>query len=351
MRNSFLWSTLLFVALAGLLHASSNPPPPASPLLSSGRVLIVEHPRATEAFTPQPQPVGQMVRRGLLRFTDQPTIKQAWLSLLSPEDVIGLKVHSAPGRNSGTRVAVVAQIIETLLEAGFQTNQIVVWDRRRADLRLAGFYELRDRYGIAIEGSVDSGYDPEAFYSTPLLGNLVYGDLEFGRTGDDVGRNSHVSKLITQRLTKIINVTPLLNHNRAGVSGALWGLSLGSVDNTLRFDADPARLAVAIPEIYARPELYDRVVLNIVDALICQYQGEETTRLHFSVPLNEIWFSKDPVALDVLAIQELERQRKAANSPEIKINRAIYENSAIMDLGTANPRQITTERLKLNGAR
>lgn len=332
--------------------ASSFPAPSeGSALLRPGKVLIVEHPGATEAFTPQPEAVGQMVRAGLLRITGQPSIKEAWLDLVKPEDVIGIKVHSAPGRNSGTRVAVVAEVVETLLAAGFKTNQIIVWDRREADLRLAGFYELRNRYGISVEGSLDEGYDPEVFYTTPLLGTLVYGDLEFGKSGEDVGRNSYVTKLLTERITKIISVTPLLNHNRTGVSGALWGLSLGSVDNVLRFDADPARLAVAIPEIYAMPQLYDRVALNIVDALICQYQGEETTRLHFSVPLNEIWFSKDAVALDVLAIEELQRRRKAVNSPEVKVNRAIYENAGIMELGVGDARQITTERLKLGRSR
>ena len=337
--------------MAGGALAGSCPAAELPPLLQPGKVLIVEHSRATEAFTPQPEAVGQMVRAGLLHITGEPTLKEAWHTLLGPDDVIGIKVHSAPGQNSGTRVAVVAQVIETLLAAGFKASQIIVWDRRKADLRLAGFYQLRDRFGISIEGSLDEGYDPEVFYSTPLLGNLVYGDLEFDKSGEDIGRNSYVTKLLTRRITKIINITPLLNHNRTGVSGALWGLSLGSIDNTLRFDADPGRLAVAIPEIYAMPQLYDRVALNIVDALICQYQGEETTRLHFSVPLNEIWFSKDAVALDVLAIEELQRRRKAANSPEVKVNRAIYDNASIMDLGVSNPRQITTERLKLNRSR
>ena len=334
-------------AAGGPLAAPAEEEPP---LFAQGKVLIVEHPGATQAFTPQPEPIRRMVRQGLLRFTGEKSLPEAWRTLLSPQDVIGIKVHSAPGPNSGTRITVVAELIRSLLDAGFQTNQIIVWDRRKADLRLAGFYELRDRFGIGMEGSLDAGYDPEASYSMPLLGTLVSGDLEFGRSGEEIGRNSYVTKLLTGRITKIINVTPLLNHNRAGVSGVLWGLALGSVDNTLRFDAAPGRLAVAIPEIYAMPQLYDQVALNIVDALICQYQGEETTRLHFSAPLNELWFSKDAVALDSLAIEELQRQRKAIQSPEVKLDRTIYENAAIMDLGTANPRLITTERLKLPGS-
>lgn len=94
----------------------------------------------------------------------------------------------------------------------------------------------------------------------------------------------------------------MLNHNDAGVCGNLYSLAMGSIDNTLRFEASPERLATAVPEIHAKRELSDHVVLNITDALIGQYQGEQTSLLHYSVELNQIWPSKDPVALDVLAI-------------------------------------------------
>jgi len=54
----------------------------------------------------------------------------------------------------------------------------------------------------------------------------------------------------------------------------------------------------AVPEIYALPVLSDRVALNIVDALICQYQGEERSLLHYTAALNQLRFSRDPVALE-----------------------------------------------------
>src|SRR5688572_20414458 len=68
-----------------------------------GRVLVVEQPEATRSFTPQPQPVSRMVREGLLHFTGQDNIKAAWRQFVSTQDIIGIKVHSTPGRMSGTR--------------------------------------------------------------------------------------------------------------------------------------------------------------------------------------------------------------------------------------------------------
>jgi hypothetical protein len=55
-----------------------------------------------------------------------------------------------------------------------------------------------------------------------------------GRKGEGVGRRSFVSKLLTQDITKLINVTPMLNHNSAGVTGHLYSLAFGSVDNVYR---------------------------------------------------------------------------------------------------------------------
>jgi len=104
---------------------------------------------------------------------------------------------------------------------------------------------------------MEAGYDPTNFYQpdTAIIGNLVWGDLEFGKKGEGVGRKSFVSLLVSRQITKIISIAPLLNQEDAGVCGHLYGLAMGSVDNTRRFADDPGRLAVAVPEIYALPVL------------------------------------------------------------------------------------------------
>jgi hypothetical protein len=336
----------LLMLLAAAATASAAPAEEAAENLpqGAGRIVLVENPKATHAFTPQPSVVSEMLRNGLTSITGKMPVSEAWRSLLASNDIVGIKVFSGPGRNSGTRISLVSALIETLLEAGLPSKNILVWDRRVSDLRQAGYFDLAEKYGVKVAGSQEEGYDESAFYETPLLGKLVYGDLEFARKGEGVGRKSFVSNLVTKKMTKIINVTPLLNHNLAGVSGILYGLAIGSVDNTLRFELDPERLNNAIPEIIALPQIGDRIVLNIVDALICQYQGEERTLLHYSAPMNQLWLSKDPVALDVLAITELENQRKKAQNPPARINMGIYTNAALLDLGIADPKKIQIER-------
>jgi hypothetical protein len=308
-------------------------------------VVIVENPAATEAFQAQPEAVRALIKSGITKFTGKANSDLAWRSIVSTQDFIGIKVFSRPGPLVGTRPEVAAAVVDGLLDAKIAPDHIVVWDRQLSDLRRAGFAEVAQRRGIRLAGSMDSGWDEKVTYDSALLGQLVYGDHEFQKKNEGFARKSFASLLLTKEFTKIINVSPMLNHNSAGVCGCLYSLAMGSVDNTLRFEGDPARLAEAVPDIYNLPGIGDHVALNIVDALICQYEGEEIVRLHCSVALNQLRFSKDPVALDVLSIEEIATQRRRAElSAAGRTNHfELYQNAALLELGTVDRKKIDLE--------
>lgn len=350
-------NTKLAGLLAALLATVLSPTEPARAATTNGfstatskgtraQVVIVKDPQATHTFQAIPERVRVMVDRALTNLTAQPDAASAWRSLVATNDIVGIKVESALGRTSGTRPAVVTAVIEGLLSAGLPPTNVIIWDKRLDHLRYAGFVDLGQRLGVRVAGSADAGYDEDTFYDTALIGNLVWGDLEFGQKGEGLGRKSFVSKLVSQQITKIINLTPLVNHPVAGVCGNLYGLAMGSVDNTWRFEGDARRLAQAVPEIYALPALSDRVVLNIVDALLCQYQGRQRGLLHYSSVLNEIRLSRDPVALDILSLKELDRQRERTEDPPGKVNLELYQNAALLELGVSEPAQIDTRLLQ-----
>lgn len=348
-RNAQLQFILLAAALAGF----SAPPGRAGEFQwlqtnAVAQVVIVENPRAVSQYEADPVVSQTMVDRGLTNLTGKASVKDAWLSLVTTNDVVGIKVYSLAGSISGTRPAVVEAIARGLIAAGLPPQHVIIWDKREDDLRDAGFLALAKKLGVRAEGSFENGYDEKTFYNpeTAIIGNLVWGDLEFGKKGPGVGRRSFVSLLVSKRMTKIISVAPLLNDYNAGVCGHLFSLALGSVDNTRRFENDPDRLAIAIPEIYALPALGDHVVLNVTDALIAQYEGGSRGLLQYSAVLNQLWFSRDPVALDTLALKELDRIRRAAHAPEFTPDLEIYSNAALLQLGVNDPAKIQVERLK-----
>ena len=118
------------------------------------------------------------------------------------------------------------------------------------------------------------------------------------------------------------------------------------MDNIGRFEANPDRMTRAIPEIYALESLSDKVVLNITDALVCQYEGGERGLLHYSTILNQLRFSKDPVALDMLSIKELDRQRLATQAPVVKPNLDLYDTAALLQLGVSDLKRIQVDKLR-----
>ena len=175
----------------------------------------------------------------------------------------------------------------------------------------------------------------------------MWGDVEFGKSDEGIGRKSYVSRLVAKEITKIINVTPMLNHNAASVCGNLFSLAVGAW--ITRFASRMTRDCWPRPCRRFTPwrAIGDRVVLNITDALVCQYQGEQRTLLHYSAVLNELRFSRDPVALDVLSIKELVRQRSAAQMNPARLNTILYENAELLELGVAELDRISIERVKL----
>ena len=308
--------------------------------------MVVKGETAVTDFVVKAEEVERMLEKAIAQYFSSPSA-MVWKTLLTPEDIVGIKVYSASSGNSGTRVESVSAVVKSLVLAGIEPDRIIVWDRRLGDLRAGGFLALEQTLGVRVRAAADSGYSDDAFYETPLIGKLEWGDKEFGVEAEGVGRKSHVAKLVSDQMTKIISIAPAMNHNMTGTAGNLVSLALGSVDNTARFRAEARRLATAVPEIYAMEQISDRVVLCITDALICQFEGEKRGLLHYSVPLGEIRVSQDPVALDVLVIDDIQRLRKQSQNGELSTNQELYRNASLLQLGTSNPRAILVERFSI----
>ena len=63
--------------------------------------------------------------------------------------------------------------------------------------------------------------------------------------------------------------------------------------------------------------------------------------------MGQLWLSRDPVALDVLALKELARERAAAGVPPLKTNFEIYTKAAQLQLGLEDPAKIQVEKISV----
>ena len=127
----------------------------------------------------------------------------------------------------------------------------MIWDRNLADLQRAGYTPLARELGVQLAGSREVGFGEWDAYAVPALHwELAAGDHLFGRT--KTSTKSHVSRLITDRLTAIISIHPPIADRQNGARGHLQELALAAADNTDRFRVSTPHLTPAIPELLDR---------------------------------------------------------------------------------------------------
>lgn len=342
-----VWLGAGFPRPALLVAATTAATNAAIPIPAKARIHAVSDPKATSAFIPDPGVVRRLVDRGLLALSGKTNTAAAWKVWVKPTDVVGFKVISSPGTLTGTRPAVIEALVESLIQSGHSASKIVIWDRQARDLKTAGFSELARRLGVRCVATTDVGWDGNQFYEADVLGKLVFGDLEFGK-GDRfaVGRRSHVSKLLTREVTQIIPVTPILTHHSGGIYGHLLSLAFGSVDNMYRFEIDPNRTEESVPELCALDDLMPKVAFGVTDALVGQVRGDDKARLHDTIALNELRFSSDLVALDVISMSDVAGARKAYPiEGEKPMRTELFFNAELLELGIANTNRIEVLRV------
>jgi uncharacterized protein (DUF362 family) len=329
-------------AQPGATQESDAPQPPPVPARSY--VYRVQSPDAIADYETNSAVVRRMVDDLVMAATGEQTVASAWGSLVKPSDVVGIKVCTNGAPLFSSHPAVVNAIVAGLADAGVPRQNIVVWDREEHLLKVAGYQARSAGYRLMWS---EGNYDPKAVITSPISGKLIYGDLLFmAKTPDTLGgaarveddektkrrpRNqenlsdeSHLSTVLTRVVTKVINVPVLSDNIYCGLSGALYNMTIQNLDNWRRLIQDPISGDPSIPEAYADPRVGDKVVFQIMDGLIAVYAGAPMGDANYAVHYGTLFASKDPVAMDAVALQRIDEWRARAQMwPASKIAKYI----------------------------
>lgn len=288
-------------------------------------VYSAHDPSAIKDYRTNPAVVRAMVNRLVLAVTAQPDLARAWGSLVSPNDKIGIKISAAGGELFTTHRDVVNAIVDGLAAAGHPRGSIVVWDRSLGGIKEAGYDPGAEGYRLKSIAPRD-GYDPKAIFTAPLAGNLIWGDLEFRSDRgtvpllsdkEQLSDESHFSKIVSSEVTKIINVPVMSDSSMNGLAGCLYNVTIPNIDNSRRFTQVNGWGGAAIVDLYNNPLIGKKVVLNIMDGLVAQYAGGPQSQPNYAVHHATLLASKDPVAIDALALQRIDAWREKAKFPPI----------------------------------
>jgi uncharacterized protein (DUF362 family) len=338
---------VLFCAIGSGLAQSPQPTPTPSVVYS------IRNPDAIKQYKTNPRVVREMVNRLVMAVTGQPDVAKAWGSLVSPSDRVGIKISAAGGDLFTTHHDVVNAIVDGLAAAGHSRSSIIVWDRSVGGIKEAGYRQRADGYQVKAIPPHD-GYDPKATLTAPIVGKLVWGDYEFvGDVGkmpifadaDATSNVSHFSKIVSSEVDKIINVPVMSVSETNGIAGCIYNMTIPNIDNWRRFAQGSRFGAGSLAEIYANPLIAKKVVFNLMDGLIAQFAGGPQPQPNYAVHHATLYASKDPVALDAIALKRLEEWRKRGNLRPVGPVAAYIDIASQLGLGNSATNQIEVRNI------
>ncbi len=347
----FLIATGAFVAAIFPLRAGA---PPTAEAVST--VFFAQDEQSLDRFEENAERSRGMVNSVVIAATGQTDLAKAWHTLVTPADRVGIKISTAGGRYFSTHHGIVSAIVAGLEAAGVPRANIVVWDRNGEDLRAAGYLPRSDRYEVR---AIDPprGYDREAELTAPVLGKLMWGDLlfvekqrvPFGKMkneSDQLSSTSHLARIVSRDVTKIINVPVFSDDRGCGIGGALYNATIPNVDNWRRFAQTEGTITSSPAEVFADERIGPKCVLHIMDGLLAQFAGGPTFNPNYAVAHRTIYASKDPVALDTIALRRIEGWRADAKLPPIGNRGAWLVDAAAMGLGNAADERIVLRQVE-----
>ncbi len=303
----------------------------AAPGLYPGRVIEVKNRAMIHNGVRNRDAIKVGLDRGMKELTGADDPVGAWRTFFEPGDVVGIKVVPNGQPYAHSSFELVLEVIDGLKAAGVKTSDIFVYDRYRGEFMDAGYHKILPagiRWGgLTAEGgdqfTLDypsfrndpiAGYDPDAFVWMDLV---PYGD----DPKEERKYRSHLGKLVTKVVNKIIGIPVLKDHGSAGVTGALKNMSHGSVNNVARSHSNSFTNVCLqfIPQVASHPIIRSKYVLQIMDATKAVYQGGPFSWEggKWTWDYNALLLATDPVALDHVEWDIVDAKRVLEKLPPV----------------------------------
>jgi hypothetical protein len=245
-----------------------------------------------------------MMERGMRALTGDARTVDSWKRFIEPDDVVAIKVNAGGRPWVVSSHEIVGETIRNLMEVGVKPQQIYIYERFQSQLDQVN-YAPRVPEGVNIFAAEranvrndNRNYDP-----------AVYVEADF--FGEDDTR-SNMIRLISQKVTKIINIPNMKDHGATGVTGCLKNIAYGSFSNVARTHHRGVTHTLSFVGTLAAVEpLRSRTVLQIMDGLRgVWHAGPFAPTLKYVFFPRTIMFGTDPVAIDRLLIDIIDDERK-----------------------------------------
>ena len=283
--------------------------PLGMPGLYPGRVVELSDARCIVGNRVSQPVVRQMLEQGMKELTGESSGQAAWAKFVEPKDVVGIKINPSGAPACCSSPELVREIVSAVESVGVPTEHIVVYDRFGYEMDI-GSYQLLMPPGIRVVGVQGDRLDAAGYDANVYCQADFFGEWE---------TRSYMASIVAGGVDKIINVPTLKDHSAAGVTGCLKNLGYGTFNNVARSHRQPYSFTNPLIGVMCSVEpLRSKAVLNIMDGTRMVWHGGPLTQNQaFIDQAGILMVSTDPVAMDTIELEIIDKKRKEQGAPSV----------------------------------
>ncbi|HKA02298.1 MAG TPA: DUF362 domain-containing protein [Candidatus Solibacter sp.] len=284
---------------------------PGMPGLYPGQAVRVHAEKSIEPATDvvDREVVRRMLSAGMRELTGDGRDIDAWARFFSPEDIVGIKVNCSGAPRIRSTPELVGAIVERVMSVGVPPEHIWIYERFQNQLVTVPYREFIPAavhiHAAETDRGAILGYDPKVYVETSFFGE------------DDT--RSNLTRIVSETLTKIINVPNMKEHQASGVTGCLKNIAYGNFSNVARSHRNEKTNTYSfIGTLAAVEPVRSRVVLSVMDGLAgVWHRGPFSYDAKFRFYPKELMIGTDPVAMDRQLIDIIDGKRKQEGAVSI----------------------------------
>jgi uncharacterized protein (DUF362 family) len=266
-----------------------------------GRVARIHDPSCIDTQTEavDRSAVARMVAEGMKLLTGHNDPRDSWASFFTKDDVVGIKINASGAPGICSRPEVVGEVARNLVSVGVDPENIWVHERFGNQVATVPYAEHLPKGAHVVTADTGFGYDP-----------FTYVDVNF--FGEDDTR-SNLQRLVSDKLTKIVNVPNMKDHSASGVTGCLKNIAYGEFSNVARsHQYHDTNTFSFIGTLASVEPLRSKTVLHVMDGIKGVWHAGPFLRdPQWRFYPKQLMIGTDPVAVDRILLDIIDEKRKA----------------------------------------
>lgn len=316
---------------------AASPPIGFVPFASPGRIVKVTKGNTLQpnGLWPLEEPAKMMVERALTELTGENDLVGALGRFFHKEDKVAIKVNGIAGQKGqtmGTNKEMILPVVQGLLALGIPAENMWVYEQYPSFL--AGT-RINDK--VLPAGVKSYTHNNDKPFGGFAMDPIVVEGIE-----------TRFTRFLVEA-TAVINFSLIKDHSICGYTGMLKNMTHGSTVNPHDFHAHTASPQIA--HLYAQEIIKTRTRLCITDGYKLMFEGGPLDRRpDCRIPHESVYVSTDPVAMDTIGAQMVDkaRQDKGIKSlKDAKRDPTYIKVAAQLGLGIADLNQIRMREVSL----